>query len=182
MSINVAKGVDVEGIWFVRRVESRMADRPDGIEHNTFGIAHIDYLISLDPPSLNACDTRVMQPMTLRENIIRCVDRSERCRSSHRPGGGTAPPGRRSARAIGELFPDLRGSGGASRVAPSDQASIGGEFGQSELGPGTRAEGSERLAHFKAPRSVEFVEKLPRTETGKLLKRELQQAYRPALR
>jgi len=37
----------------------------------------------------------------------------------------------------------------------------------------------ERLAHFKAPRSVDFVEKLPRTETGKLLKRELQQAYRP---
>jgi long-chain acyl-CoA synthetase len=37
----------------------------------------------------------------------------------------------------------------------------------------------ERLAHFKAPRSVDFVEQLPRTETGKLLKRELQQAYRP---
>jgi len=37
----------------------------------------------------------------------------------------------------------------------------------------------ERLAHFKAPRSVDFVEKLPRTETGKLLKRKLQQAYRP---
>ena len=37
----------------------------------------------------------------------------------------------------------------------------------------------ERLAHFKAPRSVDFVEKLPRTETGKLLKRELLQAYRP---
>jgi hypothetical protein len=53
-------------------------------------------------------------------------------------------------------------------VAPSDQASIGGDFGQSELRPETRAEGSERLAHFKAPRSVEFVEKLPRTETGKL--------------
>jgi long-chain acyl-CoA synthetase len=67
-------------------------------------------------------------------------------------------------------------------VAPSHQASIGGDFGQSELRPETRAEGSERLAHFKAPRSVEFVEKLPRTETGKLLKRELQQAYRAALR
>jgi fatty-acyl-CoA synthase len=37
----------------------------------------------------------------------------------------------------------------------------------------------ERLAHFKAPRSVDFVDKLPRTETGKLLKRELQQGYRP---
>lgn len=38
----------------------------------------------------------------------------------------------------------------------------------------------ERLAYFKAPRSVDFVEELPRTETGKLLKRELQHAYRPA--
>jgi long-chain acyl-CoA synthetase len=38
----------------------------------------------------------------------------------------------------------------------------------------------ERLAHFKAPRSVDFVERLPRTETGKLVKRELQQAYRSA--
>jgi long-chain acyl-CoA synthetase len=37
----------------------------------------------------------------------------------------------------------------------------------------------DRLAHFKAPRSVDFVEQLPRTETGKLLKRELQQAHRP---
>jgi fatty-acyl-CoA synthase len=37
----------------------------------------------------------------------------------------------------------------------------------------------DRLAHFKAPRSVDFVEQLPRTETGKLLKRELQQTYRP---
>ena len=34
----------------------------------------------------------------------------------------------------------------------------------------------ERLAHFEAPRSVDFVEQLPRTETGKLLKCELQQA------
>jgi acyl-coenzyme A synthetase/AMP-(fatty) acid ligase len=35
----------------------------------------------------------------------------------------------------------------------------------------------ERLAHFEALRSVDFVEQLPRTETGKLLKRELQQAF-----
>jgi len=31
--------------------------------------------------------------------------------------------------------------------------------------------------HFKEPRSVDFVEQLPRTETGKLLKLELQQAF-----
>jgi fatty-acyl-CoA synthase len=31
----------------------------------------------------------------------------------------------------------------------------------------------ERIAHYKAPRSVEFVDKLPRTPTGKLVKGEL---------
>ncbi|MDT5155437.1 MAG: long-chain acyl-CoA synthetase [Mycobacterium sp.] len=123
-----------------------------------------------------------MQPMTLRENIIRCVDRSERCRSSHRPGDGIAPPGRRSARAIGELFPRSARFRWGLQGGPADQASIGGDFGQSELGQEIIGYVRERLAHFKAPRSVEFVEKLPRAETGKLLKRELQQAHRPALR
>jgi len=31
----------------------------------------------------------------------------------------------------------------------------------------------DRLAHFKCPRSVEFTDSLPRTTTGKVLKREL---------
>lgn len=34
-----------------------------------------------------------------------------------------------------------------------------------------------RLAHFKCPRSVEFVGSLPRTATGKVLKRELRAAH-----
>jgi acyl-CoA synthetase (AMP-forming)/AMP-acid ligase II len=34
-----------------------------------------------------------------------------------------------------------------------------------------------RLSHFKCPRSVEFLESLPKTGTGKVLKRELQQKY-----
>jgi len=34
-----------------------------------------------------------------------------------------------------------------------------------------------RLAHYKCPQSVEFVESLPKTGTGKLLKRELRQKY-----
>jgi fatty-acyl-CoA synthase len=34
-----------------------------------------------------------------------------------------------------------------------------------------------RLAHYKCPRSVEFVESLPKTGTGKVLKRELRQRY-----
>lgn len=35
----------------------------------------------------------------------------------------------------------------------------------------------ERIAHFKAPRRVEFVEALPRNATGKVLKRALRQTY-----
>jgi fatty-acyl-CoA synthase len=36
-----------------------------------------------------------------------------------------------------------------------------------------------RLAHYKCPKSVEFVETLPKTGTGKLLKRELRKKYWP---
>jgi long-chain acyl-CoA synthetase len=35
----------------------------------------------------------------------------------------------------------------------------------------------ERIAHFKCPRSVDFVEELPRLPTGKLLKRKLRDQY-----
>jgi long-chain acyl-CoA synthetase len=34
----------------------------------------------------------------------------------------------------------------------------------------------ERLAGYKLPRSVDFVDELPRTPTGKVLKRELRDA------
>jgi len=34
-----------------------------------------------------------------------------------------------------------------------------------------------RLAHYKCPRSVEFLERLPRTGTGKVLKRDLRKKY-----
>jgi long-chain acyl-CoA synthetase len=37
--------------------------------------------------------------------------------------------------------------------------------------------GRERLAGYKLPRSVEFVDELPRTPTGKVLKRELRKRY-----
>jgi acyl-CoA synthetase (AMP-forming)/AMP-acid ligase II len=40
-------------------------------------------------------------------------------------------------------------------------------------GPDLIAWTRERLAHFKCPRSISFVEVLPRTTTGKVLKREL---------
>jgi long-chain acyl-CoA synthetase len=35
----------------------------------------------------------------------------------------------------------------------------------------------DRLAHFKCPRSVDFVPELPRSDTGKLYKRMLRDAY-----
>ncbi|SDU69427.1 acyl-CoA synthetase [Gordonia westfalica] len=35
----------------------------------------------------------------------------------------------------------------------------------------------ERIAHFKAPRTVDFVDELPRTATGKLVKREIEKRY-----
>ncbi|RLV48439.1 acyl-CoA synthetase [Nocardioides mangrovicus] len=50
-----------------------------------------------------------------------------------------------------------------------------------EPGPALAAELTEfvrgRIAHYKAPRSVDFVEELPRTPTGKLLKREVRARY-----
>jgi acyl-CoA synthetase (AMP-forming)/AMP-acid ligase II len=35
----------------------------------------------------------------------------------------------------------------------------------------------ERIAHYKAPRSIDFVDTLPRTPTGKILKRELRKPF-----
>ena len=39
-----------------------------------------------------------------------------------------------------------------------------------------------RLSHYKCPRSVEFLQSLPKTGTGKVLKRELRQKYGAALK
>jgi long-chain acyl-CoA synthetase len=38
----------------------------------------------------------------------------------------------------------------------------------------------DRLAHFKCPRSVDFVAELPREDTGKIFKRKLREQYRTA--
>ncbi len=37
----------------------------------------------------------------------------------------------------------------------------------------------ERLAHYKAPKSVDVVEALPRNPSGKILKRDLRKGYWP---
>ena len=44
---------------------------------------------------------------------------------------------------------------------------------ENELLEFTRA----RLSHYKCPRSIEFVEALPKTGTGKILKKELRKKY-----
>ena len=36
----------------------------------------------------------------------------------------------------------------------------------------------ERLAHFKCPRAVDFVDRLPRDDNGKIYKRRLRDEYR----
>jgi len=49
----------------------------------------------------------------------------------------------------------------------------GGKAAEAELLEFCRA----RMAHYKVPRSVEFLESLPKTGTGKVLKRELRKKY-----
>ena len=49
----------------------------------------------------------------------------------------------------------------------------GTSLNEAELGEFCRA----RIAHYKCPRFIEFVESLPKTATGKVLKKNLRQAY-----
>jgi long-chain acyl-CoA synthetase len=58
-------------------------------------------------------------------------------------------------------------------VQPADPAAAGPEL-EAELIAHCRA----HLAGYKCPRSVDFVDELPRLPTGKLLKRELRRRYR----
>ena len=60
-------------------------------------------------------------------------------------------------------------------VVPADPASAGPELGE-ELMAYCRS----RLAKYKCPVTVDFVDELPRLPTGKLLKRELRLRYWPA--
>ena len=50
-----------------------------------------------------------------------------------------------------------------------------GGAGSDELAAGLMLHCRSRLASFKCPRSVEFVAALPRTPTGKLLRRRLRE-------
>jgi long-chain acyl-CoA synthetase len=52
--------------------------------------------------------------------------------------------------------------------------------GTDELAAELMAFCRDRLAHFKCPRSVDFVPELPREDTGKIFKRKLREQYRAA--
>jgi long-chain acyl-CoA synthetase len=56
-----------------------------------------------------------------------------------------------------------------------------GVVGDDELAAELMAFCRDRLAHFKCPRSVDFVSELPREDTGKIFKRKLREHYRTAL-
>ena len=51
-------------------------------------------------------------------------------------------------------------------------------FEESDLEQELIAYCKQQLASYKAPRSIDFTETLPRTETGKLVKRKLRERYR----
>jgi long-chain acyl-CoA synthetase len=55
-----------------------------------------------------------------------------------------------------------------------------GVEGSEELAAELMAFCRDRLAHFKCPRSVDFVSELPREDTGKIFKRKLREHYRAA--
>ncbi len=55
-----------------------------------------------------------------------------------------------------------------------------GTVGSDELAAELMAFCRDRLAHFKCPRSVDFVAELPREDTGKIFKRKLREQYRRA--
>ena len=66
---------------------------------------------------------------------------------------------------------------GESVTAVVVRASGSPESGSPASGDELIAWVRDRLAHFKCPRRVEFVDELPRNATGKLLKRELRATY-----
>jgi acyl-CoA synthetase (AMP-forming)/AMP-acid ligase II len=74
---------------------------------------------------------------------------------------------------IGVPNPDM-GEEVKALIQPIDMASVSPEHA-TEIVNWCRA----RLSHIKCPRSVEFVAELPRTETGKLMKRLLRDMYWP---
>jgi acyl-CoA synthetase (AMP-forming)/AMP-acid ligase II len=67
---------------------------------------------------------------------------------------------------------DDRGEEVKAVVQLADPAAAGPDLAQDLI-----AYCRDRLAHFKCPRTVDFVPELPRSETGKLYKRILRDAY-----
>ena len=72
---------------------------------------------------------------------------------------------------IGVPDPEM-GESVAAFVQPAPGAVVGPELEQEII-----AFVKSKIAGYKAPRSVRFVDDLPRTETGKLMKAELKAKY-----
>ena len=67
------------------------------------------------------------------------------------------------------------GAGGGEGEAMVQR--VGPATGGDEWAAGLRAYGGARLARYKCPRSVDFIDQLPRQDTGKLYKRLLRDRY-----
>ena len=93
---------------------------------------------------------------------------------SGRGRGGAARPSRRSATSASWACPTRSGARSWSPRSSSSRASSRRRRSAAELVEWCR----DRIAHYKCPRRVEFVEALPRHDNGKLYKHQLREQLR----
>jgi long-chain acyl-CoA synthetase len=140
-------------------VKTKAASHPEHPNWRTFGdIGHIDsegYLTLTDRKAFMIVSGGVNIYPQEAENIL------------------LTHPAVRDVAVIGVPDPDM-----GEQVKAVVQTVAGGATGP-ELASELISWCRKRLAHYKCPRSVDFVSDLPRQENGKLLKRQLREAYWP---